>query len=470
MNKKFSGILTIIILAGFTIGAIGQSTNSEVPMDTFLQALKYIQSYYVDEKKTDGKELVYGAIRGMMETLDPHSQFMTSDQFKDLMDDAEGSFGGLGIQISIRNNLLTVISPIDDTPAYRAGIKSGDKIIKIEGTSTENYTVDDAIRKLRGPIGTKVLITIFREGIEPFDVAITRAKIGIESIKSHILNDSTGYVRITNFSRTTADDLEKVLKEFLQKKIKFIVLDLRNNPGGLLDSAADAAGKFLKKGDLVVYTKARVERFKQPPFVVENENQYKFPMVILVNGGTASGAEIVTGAIQDHKRGVVIGTKTFGKGSVQTTWQLPERAGIKITTAYYYTPSGRLIHDKGIIPDIIIEEKNYDSIVDTLYDKEYYTRYAREYVKKHPDADVNIKISNFMTDNFVQLVRKDGFSLTDETVQKNIDAVRKYIKMEIMREAKGEKSVDLVRVLEDEIVKRGMETLKAVEVLSSHAK
>ncbi len=326
-------------------------------IELFTKVLSIVKKDYVDDKSY--KDLIYGAINGMLSSLDPHSSFMKPESFKEMQVETTGEFGGLGIEITIRDNILTVVAPIEDTPAYKAGVKAGDKILKINGESTKNLTLMEAVKKLRGKKGTKVTISIFREGLKKLkDITITRDIIKIHSVKSKMYENNIGYIRITQFQQRTAKDVKKALKEFKKnfKNIGGIVLDLRNNPGGLLSQAVAVSDIFLKKGK-IVYTKGKVANSNMEFYAKDDGTEGNYPMVVLVNTGSASASEIVSGALQDHKRAVIMGTQTFGKGSVQTIIPLEGGAALRLTTAKYYTPSGRSIQAKGITPDIVVKQQ-----------------------------------------------------------------------------------------------------------------
>jgi len=313
-----------------------------------------IQEYYVEP--IEAKKIIYAGASGMTKALDPFSQFMEPEFHREMKTETEGQFGGLGIRISIKDNLLTVVTPLPGTPAYRLGILPGDKIIKIEGESTEGITIEQAVKKLRGTPGTQVTITIIREGLkEPVDYTVTREWIKLESVRSRVVDKDIGYVRLIEFSAPTSKDLDNVLKELKEKGMKSLILDLRNNPGGLLNSAYGVTKKFLADEKMIVYTQGRRPEQRQE-FRADKEAPYpNLSLVVLVNKGSASGSEIVAGALQDHKRAVIIGSQTFGKASVQSVFPLSDGSGLRITTAKYYTPNGRVIQDKGITPDIVIE-------------------------------------------------------------------------------------------------------------------
>ena len=294
----------------------------------------------------------------MLSSLDPHSAYLTPDLYKELQVDTKGSFGGLGIEITNRNGILTVVSPIEDTPAYRAGVKAGDQIMKIEGEFTKDMSLVDAVKKMRGPKDTKVTLTLKREALpELFDVVLTREIIKIQSVKSRMLDKGYGYARVTQFQERTDDDLERALKGLDKEAggLQGLVLDLRNDPGGLLTQAVKVSDLFLDSG-LIVYTDGRLENQKQKYFAHKPGTWGDFPMVVLVNGGSASASEIVAGALQDQKRALVLGTATFGKGSVQTILPLDDSSALRLTTARYYTPSGRSIQATGIVPDIVMDQ------------------------------------------------------------------------------------------------------------------
>ncbi|MDR2550229.1 MAG: S41 family peptidase [Desulfobulbus sp.] len=322
-------------------------------LETFANVLTLIQQYYVDE--IDSNKVITGAINGMLGSLDPHSAYMTPDDFKDLEEETSGSFTGIGIEISIRDGMLTAVAPIEGTPADRQGIKSGDQIVRINNELTKNMTLMEAVKKLRGAKGTPVTITVHRqEWKEPRDFTMIREAIPLVSVKYTELEPGFSYIRVSNFQATTTKDLRNALKTIKKKHhILGVILDLRNNPGGLLDQAVKVADLFLDKG-VIVSTKGR-NKEEQMQFEAHPGDGYgDFPMVTLVNGGSASGSEIVAGALRDHKRAVIMGTTTFGKGSVQTILPLPDGAGLRLTTAKYYTPSGESIQATGIKPDIVV--------------------------------------------------------------------------------------------------------------------
>jgi carboxyl-terminal processing protease len=325
-------------------------------LETFANVLAIVQKNYVEPVST--KRLIDGAITGMLASLDPHSAYLTPELYRDLEVETRGSFGGLGIEITIKNGVLTVVSPIEDTPAYKAGIKAGDQIVKINNDFTKDMTLTEAVKRMRGPKGTKIKLTIHRSGVpELFTVTLARDVIKIKSVKAKELKDGYDYVRITTFQESTDDAVEKAIDGFRKEghgHIKGLVLDLRDNPGGLLNQAVKVSDDFLD-GGLIVYTQGRTENQQQKYFSHKKGEFEDFPMVVLVNGGSASASEIVAGALQDQKRSVIVGTQTFGKGSVQTILPLDDHSALRLTTARYFTPNGRSIQAVGITPDVEVE-------------------------------------------------------------------------------------------------------------------
>ena len=353
-KKKFLFISLVLLLAGILIGQ-GQARSSTYDeLKTFSQALEIIRQNYVEEPES--REMIHGAIRGMLSSLDPHSSFMSKRAFKEMNLDIKGEFEGVGIQISIRDAQLTIISPIEDTPADRAGLAAGDKILKIDDAWTKDMTIDEAVDRMRGKRGTPVRLLIQREGWEkPKEFPIIRGVIKVKSVKSRMLEGDIGYIKVTQFQGKTAPEMEKAIKKLSVKGMKKLVLDLRNNPGGILDSSVDISSMFLPRDELVVYLQGR-EKSERKDYVSSGTMLFEDkPVVVLVNAGSASASEIVAGALQDSKRGVVVGTQTFGKGSVQTVYPLDGSVGMRLTTAKYYTPKGRSIQNVGITPDIEVK-------------------------------------------------------------------------------------------------------------------
>src|SRR5215468_2156360 len=348
-------IVLTLSLGGAVASKSNDSSATYENLKLFTEVLSIIQSQYVDE--VPPKDLIYSAIKGTLRGLDPHPSFLDPEMYKEMQVETSGSFGGLGIEITLKDDVLTVVAPIEGTPAYRAGILSGDRIIKIEGLTTKDMQLTDAVKRMRGKPGSKVTISIIREGwTEPKDIPITREQIRVQSVKDQQLEPGIDYIRLRQFQEQTAGDLETALEKYTKEgKIQGLILDLRNNPGGLLTSSVEVTEKFVDSGRLVVYTEGRV-RNQNMRFQANAKKAYTdFPMVVLVNQGSASASEIVAGALQDWGRAVVLGTQTFGKGSVQTIIPLSDGSGLRLTTAKYYTPKGRSIHGKGITPDIIVE-------------------------------------------------------------------------------------------------------------------
>ena len=358
MKKAFviGSLLVVLTLSiGGSVaskGTDGSATYEQLKL--FTEVLSIVQSQYVDE--VPPKELIYSAIKGTLRGLDPHSSFLDPDSYREMQVETTGSFGGLGIEITLRDDILTVVSPIDGTPAYRAGLQTGDRIVKIDGLSTKDMQLQDAVKRMRGRPGTKVTITVVREGwTEPKDVEIVREQIRVHSVRTADLGGGVAYVKLRQFQEQTPGDLAAALDKASKAGMKALLLDLRGNPGGLLTAAVEVTEEFVEDGKLVVYTEGRV-RNQNMRFSANAKKSYpRLPMVVLVNQGSASASEIVAGALQDWGRAIVVGTQTFGKGSVQTIIPLSDGSGLRLTTAKYFTPKGRSIHGKGITPDIIVE-------------------------------------------------------------------------------------------------------------------
>jgi carboxyl-terminal processing protease len=336
-------------------GATAKPHDTYKSLEVFSNVLSLIQKNYVES--VDATEVLQGAIRGMLSSLDPHSSYLKPDDFKDLKMETKGSFTGIGIEITIRDSTLTVVSPIEGTPGDRAGLKAGDKIVKIENEMTKDMTLMEAVKKMRGPKGTTVNISVYREGwTELKEHTIIRDVIPLLSVRSKVLEPGFVYIRISNFQSKTTRDFKKALKELSSKgRISGLIIDLRNNPGGLLAQSVKISDIFIDEG-ILVSTKGRIKEQNTTYNARSGGKKYNFPIVVLVNEGSASASEIVAGALQDHKKAIIVGTQTFGKGSVQTIIPMSNGAGLRLTTARYYTPSGRSIQAKGIEPDIIVEK------------------------------------------------------------------------------------------------------------------
>jgi carboxyl-terminal processing protease len=355
-NRIFIAVvIMLIILGGKPLVSFAEDRYSD--LQNFAKILNLVQQFYVEE--VDTKKLVNGAIKGMLRELDPHTNYMPPDIFKDFESETSGEFGGLGIEISVQNGILTIISPIEDTPAWIAGIKPGDKIIAIDNQSTKGFSLVEASALLKGKRGTSIILSVIREGQEkPIDFKIVRGNVKIKSIKPTSLDEGFLYVKITSFIDNTSSDLEKALAEFKKHnngKIEGILIDLRRNPGGLLDQAIKVSDLFLKEG-IIVSTIGRDQKNKEVSMASKKAPYLDVPVVILINEFSASASEIVSGALQDNKRAIVVGERSFGKGSVQSVIKLGDGSGLKLTVARYYTPSGVSIQSEGIRPDIEIED------------------------------------------------------------------------------------------------------------------
>lgn len=388
MGKKIIvGLIAVVGFCSITTVALSQM-NRKTKDDLYSQIELYsytlttIQADYVEE--IPPKDLIYGSLKGMLSTLDPHSQFLDPDEYKDLKTETQGKFGGLGIEISIRDGLLTVITPIEDTPAWNAGVKAGDRIVKIEDELTKDMTLSEAVKMMRGKPGTEINITVLRESeFEIKEFEIIRQVIHIQDVKNtQILEDNIGYVRLAEFREDSAKEFRKALDQLEKEGANSLIVDLRNNPGGLLNVAIKITEEFLPDGAPIVSTKGRRRSQNTETRSTNTNHLIDWPMVVLINEGSASGSEILAGALKDNKRAIVLGEKSFGKGSVQSVIPLPDGSGLRLTTSKYFTPSGVTIHGKGIEPDIVVESveppeseqdekvKNVEKIFDDLEEKE----------------------------------------------------------------------------------------------------
>lgn len=369
MPKGLRGLLVVLVmLVAATVAVGGPDTKKAVreesdsktmlykQIELFADAVSAVRGEYVEE--VDSQKLVYGAMKGMLSSLDDYSQFMEPDEFQEIQVETKGKFGGVGIEISVRDGIITIISPLAGTPAEAAGLLPKDKIVKIDGKVTKDMTLSDAVKLMRGKPGTKVTLTIWREDEERvFDVPLKRAMIEVHSVKkADFIEDKIGYIRLVEFQENTAKDLDQALKKLESQQMDALILDLRNNPGGLLDGAINVSERFLPADQEIVSIKARDTEedtvFKSSGKFVRPD----YPLVVLVNGGSASASEIVAGAVRDNKRGIILGTKTFGKASVQTVLPLKDGSALRITTAHYFTPSGKLIKGEGVVPDVVVEK------------------------------------------------------------------------------------------------------------------
>lgn len=408
MRSRRAVAVLISVLIIFGIHSFVSSSQEKKKKDElyrqvelFSDTLAIIQSEYVDDPQP--RNLIYGALKGMLSSLDPHSQFLDPDAYNELKVDTEGKFGGLGIEITIKDGLLTIVTPIEDTPAWKAGLKTNDRIVKINNELTRDMTITDAVKRLRGKPGEVVNITILRESEKKIlEFKIVRDIIKINNIKeARILEDGIGYIRLVEFRENTAKDMDTALENLRKQGVNALILDLRNNPGGLLDAAVKATGNFIDKDKLIVYTKGRrpnqnMEFISQAAHPVTD-----LPMVVLINEGSASGSEIMAGALQDHKRAIILGTKSFGKGSVQTVIPLSDGSALRLTTSKYFTPSGKEIHGQGIMPDIVAEETRIEPAA-VLEPKEHRPQEIFEEIEKKEKPQEE-KVEEYKADN--QLMR-----------------------------------------------------------------
>jgi carboxyl-terminal processing protease len=376
-------------------------------LQLFTDVLTIVKRSYVEDVTI--KDLVYGAIDGMLASLDPHSGFMSPDIYKEMKIDTRGEFGGLGIEISARDGVLTIVSPIEDTPASRAGLEAGDHILKIEEEYTKDMEIMEAVHLMRGKPGTSVTITIMRPGFEkPQPFTLKREVIKVKSVKSKNLENGFGYVRLAQFQERSGEDLNNALDKLRKDNdgsLRGLVLDLRNNPGGLLDQAVEVSDKFLTEG-LIVYTQGREDDAQMEFSAMHSGTEADYPMVVLINGGSASASEIVAGALQDHGRAVIMGTQSFGKGSVQTIIPLSDESGLRLTTAKYYTPNGTSIQARGIVPDIEVVQSEVKTVMDQNH-------YREKDLKNH-----------FSTESNGEGDKQVGESLIDEASRKDYQLMR----------------------------------------------
>ena len=370
-RRVIYGLVALVLSINLLIGARVYSTSAQVgdkesaypSLELFSYVMEKVRKDYVDGQNLTYRDLVYGALKGMLNTLDPHSEFMEPDKYKELQNDTQGAFGGLGMVISMKDNYVTVVAPMEDTPGFKAGILSGDRIVKIDGKSTEKMSLQDAVKNLRGEPGTEVRVTIFRPTSSlTKEYTLKRAIINVDMVKDingkkefPLGENKIGYVRLVQFGEKTSDDLEAALKKLKGQGMQALILDLRWNPGGLLEQAVDVCEKFLPRGELVVTTEGRnAAQNSVRRAMGRGDELHNLPMVVLVNLGSASASEIVAGCLQDLKRSIVLGEKTFGKGSVQSILPLNDGSALRLTTAKYYTPSHKVIHEQGITPDILV--------------------------------------------------------------------------------------------------------------------
>ena len=452
-------IVMILIVGGGISGKVNEKRETYKYIGLFSQVLSLVKSNYIKEVKT--KDLIYGALKGMMETLDPYSQFMDPDTYKEMQIETEGKFEGLGISIWIRDGQLTIVSPIEGTPAYEVGIQAGDRIVEIEGESTKNITLQEAVKKMRGKKGTSVILTIEREGIdEPLECTIVRGVIIVKSIPySFLIEDKIGYIRIREFKKQAGKDLGEALEKLEKEGIEGLILDLRNNHGGLLNEAVEICDKFLPKKKLIVSTQGRIS--SQNLSYLSNEAPHPdYPLVVLINKGSASASEVVAGAIQDYGRGTIIGEKSFGKARVQSILTLEDGSGLRLTTAYYLTPKGRNIDEKGIDPDIEVKLPTLPKIVPKIASKGYFRGFSQRYLLTHPDVDQKFRVKNKDLDEFSLFLKEKKFDFKKEEWKEASLEIKKQLRRAIVRQALGETIAYEVTRDEDPQFQKAIEVIK----------
>lgn len=390
-GKRFI-FVSILILTAICHGVCAQAANARdelyKELEIFAEGLAVIENKYVEKKPSH--DLIYGAMSGMLLALDSYSQFLTPDDYKNLLVETEGKFGGLGIEITIRDGLLTIVSPIEDTPAWNKGIEAGDIIVKINGDLTKNITLHEAVNRLRGDPGTDVTLTLLREKTKTLeDITLTRDIIKIKDIKhAMILENRIGYIKIAEFREKTADDLAKALKRLSKEGMDGLIIDVRYNPGGLLTSAIDISSQFVEDGKVIVSTKSRSEPERIYTSVPFRTKYLDIPIIVIINKGSASGSEILAAALRDNNKAILLGETSFGKGSVQTIIPLSDGSAMRLTTSKYYTPNGTSIHEKGIDPDIVMEREVSEETEKAKKEEDIFKRVEREKefdYKKDPD-------------------------------------------------------------------------------------
>ncbi len=489
-----SALLVVVIIGGFLGAKIwAQRANIFETLHIFNTILNIVQQNYV--KDVDSKELVKSAINGMLESLDPYTQYLESDEFNDLKIKTEAEFGGIGIQIGLRDNILTVISPIEGTPAYRIGMRAGDKIVKIDNEPTEGFNLDDAIKRLRGKPGTKVEVGITREGAtETLYFSIVREIIKIKAVPyAGKLTENIGYVRLADFSRVAATELSEAIDSLFEKEgVKKLVFDLRSNSGGLLQEGVEVSGLFIPRGDTVVITKGK-NPLSFHGFVSENDPGYgNFPLVVLVDRGSASATEIVAGAIQDWERGLILGDTTFGKGSVQTLYPLPEAAALKLTSAYWYTPSGRCINrpskkdtvkekpipqafhtlgkakraiygEGAITPDFYQPYERLNDLESKLITKSVIFEFGNKYVANNPNLKPGFKVTLEMLEEVKAIATRKEIKFTEAQFDSSTTFVNQEIEREIALKLWGTNGEYEARLKYDPHVQKAVELLTKVK-------
>jgi carboxyl-terminal processing protease len=499
--SKILILTTILITVSVSSLVVARSSNVRDSMALFTEVMRKVRDEYVD--RVDLDKLVQGAIRGMMDTLDPHSQFLSTKQYNDLMVSTHGSFGGLGIEIDIRNDWLTVIAPIEGTPAYRVGIRGGDRIVRIEGKSTRGITITDAVQKLRGEKGTEVTISIQREGeADLLDYTLTRDIIKIKSVPfAALLDGGLGYVRVAAFSDETGEELRTVLRDLRSQGMQKLIVDLRRNTGGLLSQAIEVSEQFLEPDQTVVSTRGRMPQQNREYKAGRRAAGGDYPLVILVDHQSASASEIVAGAVQDLDRGLVVGLTTFGKGTVQSVMRLPGDNALKLTTAKYYTPSGRCINKYegddeakayiltdeaeadsarvyftaggrevygggGIRPDIEITREDMPKIASSLARRGLLFEYAVGYVVTHEEVGEDFADDPAFLQEFQEFLEEKEFEYTDEEFEDGRDFVTVMLRSEIARKVWGDEAAYRISIEGDPQLKKTIDLVNQASSLS----
>jgi carboxyl-terminal processing protease len=455
MRKRYLIIFLIILTVFLTQGISQEDTGAEFLLRHKLYKLHrrifdIVKTCYVDEEKVDTKTLLYDSIRGLLKNLDPHTEFLDEELHQEFHLQTKGEYGGLGILITLREGILTVVSPIEGTPAEKAGILPGDKIVEIEGETTKGITLSEAVRKMRGTPGTEITITIAREGLEePFSVTLTRANIKLKSVPlAFIIKEGIGYIRLANFQPNTAQELKQAIEKLEKEGLSSLILDLRNNGGGLLDQAVEVTQIFLEKGKTVVVTKGRLE--EEERMYSQNEYPCQYPLIILINKGSASASEIVAGALKYYGRATLIGTKSFGKGSVQKFFHLTSDTGLKITVGKYYLPSGECIDNKGVLPDIEVTPPEYSRLIYYLIQRDLFRRFAESYALKHKELIDEDKLLN----KFKKVLKEKEPTLVEKVIEdKQLIEILKEKKINIFEELFVRNKSRILQLLTSHILK-----------------
>ncbi|MGH7680942.1 MAG: S41 family peptidase [Candidatus Eiseniibacteriota bacterium] len=497
-------LVTALVAGTWAVGRVQETTdNTYANIERFIQVLTKVRDHYVESVTTD--KLMDSAIRGMLRTLDPYSQYLDKEEAEKLETTTHGSFGGIGISIGIRDGWVTVISPIEGTPAWRAGIQGGDRIIKIDNASSEGLSLDDAMKKMRGERGSKVDLSIYREGRErPMDFTITRDIIQIKSVPyAGVLSSGVGYVRLSNFSERSREEIDAAIAKIEKQNPRGLILDLRYNPGGLLSQAVEVSEEFAPRGKKIVFTRGRDPSQNRDFYSSSGSPHSSYPLVVLVNQWTASASEIVSGAVQDLDLGVVVGRTTFGKGLVQTVIPLTRSVNgpkLKLTTAKYYTPSGRCIQKEeqlkdgalaedddsdgttgalpdslkakkpapeyhtemgrvvygggGIVPDLELEDMKFPRIIEDLESKQFFFKYAVKYAVKHKDPPANYSISGGMRDEFAVLLKSEKFEYSPDSLSAAQHWVDAGMRRELARRYVGDEEAYRIALEDDEQVRQ----------------